>query len=92
MRMLQFQLEDPSEMLYHNEAIIRDGEIVGYITSGNYGHTLGAAIGLGYVPAKGEKPKSILASDYEIEIGGRRVKAKASLKPLYDPMSERVKI
>jgi len=92
MRMLQFQLEDPAEMLYHNEAIIRDGEIVDYITSGNYGHTLGAAIGLGYVPTQGEKPKSILASDYEIEIGGRRVKAKASLKPLYDPMSERVKM
>ena len=91
MRMLQFKLTDPSEMLYHNEAIIRDGEIVGYITSGNYGHTLGGAIGLGYVPTKGEKPKSILGSDYEIEIGGRRVKAEASLKPMYDPTSERVK-
>ena len=91
MRMLQFKLSDPSEMLYHNEAIIRDGEIVGYITSGNYGHTLGAAIGLGYVPSKGETPKTILASDYEIEIGGRRVKADASLKPMYDPKSERVK-
>ena len=91
MRMLQFKLSDPSEMLYHNEAIIRDGEIVGYITSGNYGHTLGAAIGLGYVPVKGETSKTILASDYEIEIGGRRVKADASLKPMYDPKSERVK-
>lgn len=92
MRLLQFKLTDPSEMLYHNEAILRDGEIVGYITSGNYGHTLGGAIGLGYVPTKGEKPSSILASTYEIEIGGRRVKADASLKPMYDPASERVKM
>lgn len=91
MRMVQFKLEDPSEMLYHNEAIIRDGEIIGHITSGNYGHTLGAAIGLGYVPTEGEKPSSILSSDYEIEIGGRRVKAAASLKPMYDPKSERVR-
>ena len=91
LRMLQFKLRDPSEMLYHNEAIIRDGEIVGYVTSGNYGHTLGAAIGLGYVPTKGENPSSILASDYEIEIGGRRIKADVSLKPMYDPKSERVK-
>jgi len=91
MRLLQFQLEDPEIMLYHNEAVIRDGEIVGYVTSGNYGHTLGAAIGMGYVPTKGEKPSSILASDYEIEVAGKRYKAQPSLKPLYDPQSERVK-
>lgn len=91
MRMIQFKLVDPEPLLYHNEAIIRDGEIVGYLTSGNYGHTLGAAIGLGYVPTKGEKPSSILGSDYEIEIAGNRYKAEASLKPLYDPKSERVK-
>jgi len=78
-------------MLYHNEAVIRDGEIVGYVTSGNYGHTLGAAIGMGYVPTKGEKPSSILASGYEIEVAGKRYKAQPSLKPLYDPQSERVK-
>jgi len=53
LRLLQFKLQDPSEMLYHNEAVIRDGEIVGYVTSGNYGHTLGAAIGMGYVPTTG---------------------------------------
>jgi glycine cleavage system aminomethyltransferase T len=37
-------------MLYHNEPILRDGRIVGYLTSGGYGHALGGAIGLGYVP------------------------------------------
>ncbi|MGF1444829.1 MAG: FAD-dependent oxidoreductase, partial [Pikeienuella sp.] len=54
-RMLQFQLHDPEPLLFHNEPILRDGEIVGYLSSGNYGHHLGAAIGLGYVPqAPGE--------------------------------------
>jgi hypothetical protein len=36
--MLQFQLTDPEPMLFHNEAMVRDGEIVSIVTSGNYGH------------------------------------------------------
>ncbi|MEL7428635.1 MAG: FAD-dependent oxidoreductase [Pseudomonadota bacterium] len=91
-RLVQFLLEDSEPLLYHNEPVIRDGEIVSYITSGNYGHTVGGAIGMGYVPCKGEKPDEVLASTYEIEVAGTRVKAKASLKPMYDPKSERVKV
>ena len=77
--------------MFHNEAILRDGEFVSHTSSGNYGHTLGAAIGMGYVPCKGETAAEVLASSYEIEIAGIRVKAEASLKPMYDPKSERVK-
>ncbi|MGI9366190.1 MAG: GcvT family protein [Rhizobiaceae bacterium] len=91
MRLTQFQLHDNEAMIYHNEPILRNGEIVSYVTSANYGHTLGAGIGMGYVPCKGESPDEMLASDYEIEVAGTRVKAKASLSPLYDPKSERVK-
>ena len=90
-RFMQFQLEDAKPMLYHNEPILRDGKIVSYVTSGNYGHHLGAAIGLGYVPAKGEKPADLLASKYEIEIAGELYSARASIQPLYDPKSERIK-
>ena len=53
-RLVQFRLKDPQPLLFHNEAILRDGKIVGPITSGNYGHHLGGAIGLGYVPCQGE--------------------------------------
>ncbi len=90
-RLLQFKLTDAEPLLYHNEPILRDGEVVGYLTSGNYGHTLGAAVGLGYVPSAGEKAADVLASTYEIDVMGTRVKAEASLKPMYDPKSERVK-
>ncbi|MEL6794056.1 MAG: aminomethyltransferase family protein, partial [Pseudomonadota bacterium] len=91
-RLVQFMLNDPEPMLYHNEPIVRDGAIVGYISSGAYGHHLGGAVGLGYVPCPGEKPADVLASSYEIEVAGVRVAATASLKPLYDPKSERVKL
>ncbi len=90
-RMVQFRLTDPEPLLYHNEPVLRDGEIVGYLTSGNYGHHLGAAIGMGYVPCAGEKADQVLASSYEIEVAGTRVAAEASLKPMYDPKSERMR-
>ena len=92
-RLVQFQLKDPEPLLYHGEPIIRDGDVVGYLTSGNYGHFLGGAIGLGYVPVRdGEKPAEMLASSYAIEVAGERFEAIASLKPLYDPASERIKV
>ncbi|GFE49157.1 FAD-dependent oxidoreductase [Roseobacter cerasinus] len=90
-RLLQFKLTDPEPLLYHNEPVLRDGEIVGYLASGAYGHTLGGAMGLGYVPCAGETAAEVLASTYEIDVAGTRVKAEASLKPMYDPKSERVK-
>jgi glycine cleavage system T protein len=90
-RLVQFKLQDPSEMLFHNEPVVRDGKIVSITTSGNYGHALGSAIGLGYIPCEGETAADVLASTYEIEIAGRRVAAIASLAPMYDPKAERVK-
>jgi len=91
-RLVQFKLTDPEPLLYHNEPILRDGEIVGYLSSGAYGHHLGAAMGMGYVPCEGETPDEVLASSYTIDVSGVRVAAEASLKPFYDPTSERVKV
>ncbi|MGR3467974.1 MAG: GcvT family protein [Shimia sp.] len=90
-RLIQFKLTDPEPLLYHNEPILRDGQIVGYLSSGAYGHHEGAAMGMGYVPCIGESAKDVLASAYEIDVMGTRVAAQASLKPFYDPASERVK-
>jgi 4-methylaminobutanoate oxidase (formaldehyde-forming) len=90
-RLVQFRLKDAEPLLFHNEAIVRDGRIVDTITSGNYGHYLGGAIGMGYVPCKGQSAEDVLASSYEIEIAGERFAAEASLKPIYDPKSERVR-
>ena len=90
-RMVQFLLTDPEPLVYHNEPILRDGEIVGYLSSGNYGHTLGGADGMGYVPCAGQTADQVLASTYQIEVAGTLVDATASLRPLYDPRSERVR-
>jgi glycine cleavage system T protein len=86
-RLVQFQLRSPDPLLYHNEPIWRGGSIVGFIRSGMYAHTLGAAVGLGYVTAA----TAIDADAYEIEVAGVRHPATASLRPLYDPTNERIK-
>ncbi|RID90647.1 FAD-dependent oxidoreductase [Gemmobacter lutimaris] len=91
-RMVQFRLTDPEPLLFHNEAIVRDGRIVGPVTSGNYGHALGGAIGMGYVPCAGESEAEVLASRYEIEVAGVRHAAEASLVPMYDPKAARVRM
>ena len=91
-RMVQFLLQEPAAMAYHNEPICRDGRIVGTVTSGNYGHYLGGSVAMGYVPCAGETAEEMLASTYEIDIAGRRVAATPSLSPLYDPKSHRVKL
>jgi 4-methylaminobutanoate oxidase (formaldehyde-forming) len=90
-RLVQFRLTDPEPLLYHHEPILRDGEIVGYLSSGAYGHHLGGAIGMGYVPCVGETAEQVLASTYEIDVAGVRVKAEASLRPMYDPTSAKVR-
>ncbi|OAN77137.1 FAD-dependent oxidoreductase [Sulfitobacter sp. EhC04] len=91
-RMLQFRLTDPEPLLYHNEPVLRDGQIVGFLSSGAYGHALGGAMGMGYVPCVGETAADLLASTYEIDVAGVRVRAEASLKPMYDPTGARAKM
>jgi 4-methylaminobutanoate oxidase (formaldehyde-forming) len=92
-RLVQFKLRDPFPLLYHNETIYRDGVSVGRITSGGFGYYLGASIGLGYIPCEvGQTVDQLLSSEYEIDVAGVLVKAEASLRPFYDPSSERVKM
>ena len=91
-RLVQFRLEDPEPLLYHNEPIWRGDKIVGHITSGAYGHTLGGCVGLGYVHTEvGASADDILGDNYEIEVATERFPAEASLKPMYDPENERIR-
>ena len=91
-RLLQFKLQVPEPLLYHNEPIWQDGALVGHISSGAYGHSLGGCIGLGYVQVEpGQSAAEILAGTYAIEVAGERIAADASLRPMYDPDNERIR-
>jgi glycine cleavage system T protein len=91
-RLVVFTLEDPEPLLYHDEPIWRDGELVGRITSGAYGHTLGRAVGLGYVEhPDGVTDAFVETGGWELEIACERWRARAQLTPPYDPASARVR-
>jgi len=91
-RLVQFALENPEPLLYHNEPIWCDGKIVGDLTSGMYGHTIGSCLGMGYVSHEDGVTKDLLeSSNFEIEVAGERYKARPSLRAFYDPKSERVR-
>ena len=91
-RLLQFKLDDPEPLLYHNEPVIMDGSIVGYLSSGMYGHAVGSSIGMGFVVAPGLTVDRIKEATFEIEVARERFAAQASLRALYDPSSSRMKI
>ena len=91
-RLVMFRLSDPEPALFHDELIRLDGEIVGYISSGAYGFTLGRAVGMGYVyHPDGVSQELIENSRFEIEIACERYPAEASFRAFYDPTGERVK-
>ncbi len=94
-RLVQVMLADSSEaapLLYHEEPIVRDGEIVGSIRSGAWGHRLERSIGMGYVScAAGVTPEWLQAGRWQIEVAGERHEAQVQLQPWYDPKSERIK-
>ncbi len=91
-RLLQFKLDDPEPLLYHNEPIVMDGRTVGYLSSGMYGHSVGAAIGMGFVVAPALSAERIKEAAFEIEVAKQRFTAQASLRALYDPSASRMKI
>ena len=75
------------------ETIYRDGKRVGWLTSGGYGHTIGRAIGYGYVrdAENGVTRDELLSGSYQLEVATARVPAKIFFEPLYDPAMSRIK-
>ena len=92
-RLVQFALDDPQPLLYHNEPIWCGGKILGDLTSGMYGHTIGTCLGMGYVSSEDGVSKEFLESNsFEIEVAGERYPARPSLTAFYDPKNERVRM
>lgn len=92
-RLVQFKLEDPEPLLYHDEPILRDGELVGHTTSGMFGYTIGASLGMGYVSAPLDMPRAeVLDATFELTVNGVNQPATASYRSFYDPKSERVRM
>jgi glycine cleavage system aminomethyltransferase T/glycine/D-amino acid oxidase-like deaminating enzyme len=91
-RLVQFLLKDHEPLLRGQEPILCDGAYCGYIRAGAFGHTLGASVGLGSIELDEGITSEVLSNHtFEIEVDERHVGAVASLSPLYDPKSERIR-
>jgi 4-methylaminobutanoate oxidase (formaldehyde-forming) len=94
-RLVQVMLDDASPsapLLYHEEPIVRDGEIVGSVRSGAWGHRLGRSLGMGYVACDAGVTAEWLATGrWEVEVANRRHPCRVQLKPWYDPSNDRIR-
>ena len=91
-RLVQVLLLDPEPLMFHAEVVHRDGVAVGYLRAASYGHTLGGAVGLAMVQAEAAlDPAWLDAGHWEVEVADRRVPARVSLAPLYDPKMLRIR-
>ena len=94
-RLVSVVLQEGEPLLWGGEALLRDGRPVGDLTSAAYGHTVGAAVGLGY--ARRDDGQAIDAAwlesgKFEVDLAGTHLKARVSLKAPFDPAGARIKL
>jgi dimethylglycine dehydrogenase len=86
-RLASFVVEADGVDCFGGEAIWRNGDLAGYVTSGSYGHHVGESLALGYVkPAYFED-----GARFEIEVVGERRPARLSARPRFDPDGARMR-
>lgn len=91
-RLAGFTLSDPSVVLVGRETILRDGQPVGYLTSGGYGYTIGKSVGYGYVRnAAGVSDEWLGAGRYELVVASETYAAEIGMQPFFDAANARVK-
>ena len=91
-RLASFLLNDATPLLIRDGPIWQHGERVGRITSGAYGHTLGASVGLGWIDTRGDMAADCVErGGFEMEIAGERFPATARLTAFYDPNGLRIR-
>ena len=87
LRLVSFAVDAEGADAIGDEPIWQDGKVVGWVTSGAYGHSVGTSLALGYVP----KASADAASGFEIEIIGERRPARRLDAPLFDPAGTRMR-
>jgi 4-methylaminobutanoate oxidase (formaldehyde-forming) len=92
-RLIQVLVRDPKPMMFHAEVVRRNGIPLGYVRAASYGHTLGGAVGLAMIESDEPIDQAYVDSgDWSVDIAGTLYPATVSLRPLYDPKNERIKL
>ncbi|MEP3920845.1 FAD-dependent oxidoreductase [Ascidiaceihabitans sp.] len=80
------KLHDAKPLLHHNEPVLKDGAVVGYVASGAYAYAQGAAIGTCFIDAADRA--SVANGAYEVVVEGKAVAATVQLKPFSKPLTQ----
>jgi glycine cleavage system aminomethyltransferase T/glycine/D-amino acid oxidase-like deaminating enzyme len=80
-------LGDPRSVALGSEPVRIDGDVVGRVTSGGYGYTVGSSIAYAYLPAKAVEAGRAV----DVEIFGEWVPGAVAGEPLWDPEGERIR-
>lgn len=92
-RLIQFRLEDPDTLVYHDEPIYRDGQLVGRVSSGMWSYTEDRCLAMGYLTNPEGVTKGWLDSaEFEVQVGLDRIPLSTSIRSWYDPRNERVRM
>jgi dimethylglycine dehydrogenase len=87
LRLLCFEVDALDADAIGDEPIWQQGTVVGWVTSGGYGHSVGKSLALGYVPAELASAKD----GFEIELIGELRKATRLAAPAFDPQGARMR-
>ena len=80
-------LNDPERVVMGKETIMDGDRVLGYVTSANYGHTIGRGIAYGYLPTTHAKT----GMEVDILYFGERLRATVREDPLYDPKGRKLR-
>ena len=80
-------LADPRSVALGSEPVRVGGELVGRVTSGGFGYTVGRSIAYAYLPAADAAP----GTPVEVEIFGEWIGGEVAPEPLFDSAGERLR-
>ena len=86
-KLVTLTIESEEIDVSNDEAILKNGEPIGYVSSGGYAHYVNKSVALGYVPTEHSKP----GTKVQVEILGEMYNAEVQDKPLYDPDGTRMR-
>jgi 4-methylaminobutanoate oxidase (formaldehyde-forming) len=88
-------LDDPDNMMWGGELVLRDGVAVGQVTSAAWGEAVGACVALAYIWRRdGDAVAAdyLDAGTYEVNVGGTVCAATLHRRAPYDPQGSRIRM
>ena len=86
-RLCCMTLDDPDVVVMGKEPIMDGKRVLGYVTSADYGHSIGCGIVYGYLPMSHTEP----GTSVDVLYFGERLKATVAQEPLFDPQGTKMK-